>query len=88
MKIKLQPNTRWKLTLKTSIKIREITVDSSSKPEAISINGASAEGVSIEQLPDTTAEFSLHSFEESGNQSSGSELVCSRELSTERKKSI
>ena len=87
VKIKMPPNTRWKLTIQRDIPVKEIVVDSSGASSAISTTGGPAEGIKIEQLSDE-GEFELHkSFEESGNSNSSSQLVCSGQFSMERKQS-
>lgn len=90
MKLKMPPNTRWKLKIQTEIQVKEIVVDSSGASNGISINttgGGSTEGISVEQLPDE-GEFELHkSFEESDKSNSSTQLVCSGQFSTEKKPS-
>ena len=90
VKLKMPPNTRWKLKIQTEIRVKEIVVDSSGASNGISINttgGGSTEGISVEQLADE-GEFELHkSFEESGKSNSSTQLVCSGQFSTEKKPS-
>ena len=83
--LKMPPNTRWKLTIQRDIQVKEIVVDSSGASNGISTSGGPVEGISIEQMQLPEEGELHHSFEESGNSNSSSQLVCSGKFSKERK---